>query len=253
MPDPKNPQALNRYSYVVNNPLRYADPTGSIFLPVLEYDPNSTFELYAYVSLCGYWGAAYEEIMGSAGVPSDIKNMMQTLHDSDRVIQVALGGTESFGLSAMDISILGSTARLNDSIQIGSSWIGNLAPMFVHECYHIYEGNPGASIEEEVQAYRYQATVATALGRTQTAADLDWMWRKPGAWGSDQYLGNVKAELAKQSDVYGVMPFRQSQMTDQRLAMQLLMAETGIRRGATFWSWTLSLVVSAEGVPIPRK
>ena len=28
MPDYKNPQALNRYSYVLNNPLRYNDPTG---------------------------------------------------------------------------------------------------------------------------------------------------------------------------------------------------------------------------------
>ena len=29
VPDYKNPQALNRYSYVLNNPLRYTDPTGN--------------------------------------------------------------------------------------------------------------------------------------------------------------------------------------------------------------------------------
>ena|GEM_PF-4011237 len=28
VPDPGDPQALNRYSYVLNNPLRYTDPTG---------------------------------------------------------------------------------------------------------------------------------------------------------------------------------------------------------------------------------
>jgi RHS repeat-associated protein len=28
VPEPGNPQALNRYSYVLNNPLRYSDPTG---------------------------------------------------------------------------------------------------------------------------------------------------------------------------------------------------------------------------------
>ena len=28
IPDPKNPQSLNRYSYVLNNPLKYVDPSG---------------------------------------------------------------------------------------------------------------------------------------------------------------------------------------------------------------------------------
>jgi RHS repeat-associated protein len=31
VPEPGNPQALNRYSYVVNNPVLYTDPTGHVF------------------------------------------------------------------------------------------------------------------------------------------------------------------------------------------------------------------------------
>ncbi len=30
MPEPGNPQALNRYAYVYNNPLRYTDPSGHV-------------------------------------------------------------------------------------------------------------------------------------------------------------------------------------------------------------------------------
>ena len=31
IPNPANPQSLNRYSYVMNNPIRYSDPTGHVF------------------------------------------------------------------------------------------------------------------------------------------------------------------------------------------------------------------------------
>jgi RHS repeat-associated protein len=36
VPEPFNPQALNRYSYVLNNPLRYIDPTGHGFFDFLD-------------------------------------------------------------------------------------------------------------------------------------------------------------------------------------------------------------------------
>ncbi|WP_083755909.1 RHS repeat-associated core domain-containing protein [Methanosarcina acetivorans] len=35
LPDPYNPQALNRYSYVLNNPVKYTDPTGHIVIPAI--------------------------------------------------------------------------------------------------------------------------------------------------------------------------------------------------------------------------
>jgi len=42
VPEPGNPQALNRYAYALNNPLRYTDPTGH-YIP-LEEEPGTPAE-----------------------------------------------------------------------------------------------------------------------------------------------------------------------------------------------------------------
>ena len=39
MPEPGNPQSLNRYSYVLNNPLRYTDPSGGAYEQTAGFDP----------------------------------------------------------------------------------------------------------------------------------------------------------------------------------------------------------------------
>jgi hypothetical protein len=47
VPDPTNPQASNRYSYVINNPLALTDPNGYCFLSLCGFGKAiSTFSSY---------------------------------------------------------------------------------------------------------------------------------------------------------------------------------------------------------------
>ncbi|MDR4504842.1 MAG: RHS repeat-associated core domain-containing protein [Candidatus Scalindua sp.] len=45
VPDPTNPQSLNRYSYVLNNPLKYIDPAGHGFLDLFKDLLSSTTDV----------------------------------------------------------------------------------------------------------------------------------------------------------------------------------------------------------------
>ncbi len=54
MPDPANPQAFNRYSYVLNNPLRYTDPSGHDFWSKLGHEVSRPQNAFALQQLPGF-------------------------------------------------------------------------------------------------------------------------------------------------------------------------------------------------------
>ncbi|RMG69627.1 MAG: RHS repeat-associated core domain-containing protein [Chloroflexi bacterium] len=62
VPDPQNPQSLNRYAYVLNSPFNYTDPTGHC----VENYAGKDDELLAYcrdsvLELARFWAENYEE------------------------------------------------------------------------------------------------------------------------------------------------------------------------------------------------
>jgi hypothetical protein len=210
----------------LNNPLKYVDPSGRSF------SEDVPWQFYTYG--VGYENSvevAYWDIMFNSNIPGWIQSYMRTLHDSDRVINVDfenLGG-ESIGLSAMKIWAFGiPTKTTTDTIKIDISRLSDrpgLAATLAHECYHIYEGNPGATIEEEYMAYYAEYFVGDWLS-WKGVSSRAWVWdvQKNGALGSDTVLTEVQSQLiggrGNSANVYGAMPLRQSQMANQALIRQ---------------------------------
>jgi hypothetical protein len=173
--------------------------------------------------------------------------MMQLLHDSDRVIHIDIGdfGGGAVGISAMKFS--GPAAGflpfgdIADYIGIDVKYMSNLAPILAHECYHIYEANPGATIEEEFVAYAVQFFVERGLSGSSS---LGWIFETNGGHG---FLEGLKSRLVARtsSDVYSVMPLYQSQMNVGWLVKQ------GIALGQDLKPWWgyLGSVIDVRGIP----
>jgi hypothetical protein len=119
---------------------------------------------------------------------------------------------------------------------------GSRAAYLAHEAYHIFEGNPGTTIEEEAQAFINEFSVGSAFGLKYTTDAIPYNISQLTK-GAD-YLDNaerVMKKLAKgrTGEVYKVAPQQQSQMRQSDLANELMAL------GGVGWipSWVLTHTV----------
>jgi len=87
VPDPANPQSLNRYSYTINNPLKYTDPTGHEYDPWLpgggggsgyfggNVSPDWQFNSYVNSEYKGGWAEFYARWSESLRYPTPIGSL----------------------------------------------------------------------------------------------------------------------------------------------------------------------------------
>ena len=79
VPEPGDPQALNRYSYVLNNALRYNDPTGHFFVPIV-------FGI-VFVGLIAYDYLAHPDIAYAPALNVDVSSLPPSdLPDNDAAL-----------------------------------------------------------------------------------------------------------------------------------------------------------------------
>ena len=155
VPDPANPQSLNRYAYVLNHPLRYTDPSGHIAQDEQDAADSYLNQLLAYdVNVKVDWGWAG---------PSWARRWetgLWTLAELDIVLQgvqqlaEAMGGKDAFRSNLGGVTVdqkamrhggLGKAHRITLNADGFTYWT------VVHELAHAWDGAHSWRLSKEMQ------------------------------------------------------------------------------------------------------
>jgi RHS repeat-associated protein len=169
VPTPTNPQSLNRYSYVTNNPLRYTDPTGHKACETIEECKETGITLSGrdYLDLNGYsvWERKLLRKLYNKG-GRNARHGVQYILANDIHISVGTSGNwQSSG------SIEGWYDRKNNMIFLNPNRGYNTTDMpsawglatIIHEAKHLEQGTPLTKYKE-LEAAQIGIEVAANLG-----------------------------------------------------------------------------------------
>jgi len=128
VPEPGNPQALNRYSYVLNNPVRYTDPTGMF----------SEDEIMQYLGV-GTWDDVLA-MFGEGGVMAGAWGFLEVLRQAELGTPISMWFDVGSGFNASQPNMMGMFSQQDGALVFsgafldwsgaGGSWsIGGLSAM----------------------------------------------------------------------------------------------------------------------------
>lgn len=147
VPNLDNPQSLNRYAYVLNNPIRYNDPTGHMMLE--GNDSGMGVKAYKYVIK-----KKFKWHLKGAWSQEEVKTIYQTGND---ILAYANDITGGNGLDWMNEHLGNINIRKNlfthtsinyslpGNIILGANWVNNDAPdhWLAHELGHTWDMSSG--------------------------------------------------------------------------------------------------------------
>jgi hypothetical protein len=132
VPEPGNPQAYNRYSYVLNNPVRYSDPSGYIALDEEQIAQGIVSELLRYnVHITQDWGWLGVEMPAEGGAPQPVwydgNWELAELYDVMVSVQRSaetMGGRDAFvdAFKAVRFTDYGSGKNLAYAVTQAATW-----------------------------------------------------------------------------------------------------------------------------------
>jgi RHS repeat-associated protein len=166
VPDPANPQSLNRYSYVKNRPLNFTDPTGhredcgNEQCPTLTAEELQQIALRRLLATAGLYGITFIgegwDLPRVGAVVNALANSGNKLLPAYQQAAAAdlrnarrLAGSKISRLEGMTVEDFRQLADLNSANDVFKAVFGNL------DFNHINENNPNAWAQTQIPVIRF--------------------------------------------------------------------------------------------------
>jgi RHS repeat-associated protein len=167
IPNPANPQSFNRYSYCLNNPLKYTDPSGrKVYLGGIDYNYFTT----AFNSGNYMWfiqpkvlsTISSPEFRAYGLVRQALPGVTDTLESAKEIVNIQFGAvSEGHAAETKVFDITIGTADINESSAYIAMLIGHEA---VHVIANLTSPSSRNSIFEESVAFHVGNYVADITG-----------------------------------------------------------------------------------------
>jgi RHS repeat-associated protein len=136
VPEPGNPQALNRYAYVYNNPLRYTDPSGHV--PVILVMMGIGAVSGALIN----YGVQVAANISQNGLTVQAFTHVNLASIGASALAGAVGGATFYGASAVFAAATGATGIGLGNMVLSGALSGALSGQVERATANVLEGRP---------------------------------------------------------------------------------------------------------------
>jgi RHS repeat-associated protein len=163
--NPANPQTLNQYSYCLNNPLKFIDPSGhEVDINGINVDEYYLFEDYV---MLGWGPQSLYTLMADPlfqdyqTVASYAPDFTQDLQSATKVVNIVQGSVNGDACGqTLPTNMLDAAGQIlfgkSDEVDYTITMIKDITPgLLAHELFHAADPWVSDSIQEEVKAYQF--------------------------------------------------------------------------------------------------
>jgi RHS repeat-associated protein len=199
VPEPGNPQALNRYAYVLNNPVRYTDPTGMFEQSAIE-EYLQSLDLDNWRTTLELW--MQDEQWWTALLAAQAGDVLTALDDAGNMRFAKFQGegrTKLTGMSLVD-DVFGEDAGVEvrlDNVYGGSLGLPAAVVTFNHEgqmnaAYGLHgfrvDVSTVSQANADFHAFMFNVGLGAVYSFIPAASSAQWLLKLVGTAGAGVYV-----------------------------------------------------------------